>query len=82
LIKNPVRIIVVVKCLILCSKFDKKLFVGRAEESGDGRAGGGVQDRGERRGEEGWGGEEERVGEESGRVGYPLQRNILAMALI
>jgi len=35
---------VVVKCLILCSKFGKKLFVGRAEESGDGRAGRGVQD--------------------------------------
>jgi len=46
LIKNPVRIIVVVKCLILCSKFGKKLFVGRAEESGDGRAGWGVHDKG------------------------------------
>jgi len=58
------------------------LFVGRTEESGDERAGWGVQDRGERGGEEGWGGDEKRVGEESGRVGYPLQRKILAMALI
>jgi len=86
---------VVVKCLILCSKFAKKIVCrpssartrwGSLQRSPDSLAGswGKGEERGDRRagGEVKDGDEGQGMRKGSGSGGYPLQTKILAMALI